>query len=105
LREAEEEIGIASSAVQILGPLPDVHVQASNFMITPYVGTLPDRPVFIASPDEVAEIIEVPLRVLRSPDSLHEEVWALLGQSRRVQFYAHLHHQIWGATARIVQEF
>ena len=105
LREAWEELGVPTGEVHLLGYLPDVYVVVSNFMITPYVGTLPYRPSFAPNPDEVAELIEVPLHVLQSPESFHEETWTLRGAPRLVQFYAHGPHQIWGATGRIIQEF
>lgn len=105
LREAEEELGFPATDVRLLGHLPDVYVIVSNFMITPYVGTLAYRPHFVPNPAEVAEVIEVPLRVLCSPHAFHKETWSWRGSPRLVQFYAHGPHQIWGATGRVIQEF
>ncbi|MSQ23507.1 MAG: CoA pyrophosphatase [Chloroflexi bacterium] len=105
LREAQEEVGVPACDVQLLGSLSEVHVAASNFMITPHVGTLTYRPSFTPNPSEVAEIVEIPLRALQDPAAFHEEIWELRGQARPVQFYEHGRHQIWGATARVVQEF
>lgn len=105
LRETEEELGIPTASVQVLGHLPDVFVVVSNFRITPYVGTLSHAPTFIPSPDEVAEVIEVPVRALRDPACFREEIWPWRGEHRQVQFYAYGQHQIWGATGRVVQEF
>jgi hypothetical protein len=53
----------------------------------------------------VARVIEVPLARLRSPDMLHEEEWLVRGELRRVQIYQHGSHAIWGATARVIQQF
>jgi len=105
LREADEELGIDPDRVHVLGRLDDVYVYVSNFLITPYVGALDDEPTFRANPAEVARIIEVPLARLREPDMLHEEDWLVRGELRRVQIYQHGPHQIWGATARVIQEF
>lgn len=105
LRETEEELGISAADVQLLGSLSDTQVAASNYVITPYVGTLPYRPAFRANPAEVAEVIEVPIDELRNPAFFHEEVWTLGGRPRPVQFYQHGPHQIWGATGRVVQLF
>jgi 8-oxo-dGTP pyrophosphatase MutT (NUDIX family) len=105
LRETTEELGIATDDVQILGSLPQVYVVVSNFLITPFVGMLPYRPRFVASPAEVAEVIEVPLEVLADPASCREEIWPWRGSERVVEFYAHEAYQIWGATGRVIKEF
>lgn len=103
LREAAEEIGIVRLDVDLLGLLPEVPV--GNFLVTPYVGTLPYRPDFTPSPEEVAELIEVPIRILQDPATLREELRELRGEQRMVQFYQHGRHQIWGATCRVTQHF
>lgn len=105
LREMEEELGFPTTDVELLGHLPEVYVVVSNFVITPYVGTLAYRPDFRPNPDEVAEVIEVPLAALRDPGSFHEEIWPWRGDHRLIQFYSYGPHQIWGATGRVVQEF
>src|SRR5262245_35766604 len=40
LREAEEELGLARSGVEVLGALPPVFAGVSNYVIAPYVGWL-----------------------------------------------------------------
>lgn len=105
LRETEEEVGIRATDVQVLGRLEDVYVQVSNFLIAPYVGVLDYAPEFRADPIEVAHLIEVPLHGLRGPETFREEEWLLGGRRRVVQYYQCGPHQIWGATARVVQLF
>lgn len=105
VRETEEELGIPSQHVEILGRLDDVYVYVSNFLIAPYVGTLEYEPTFRINPAEVARTIEIPLTRLRSPEMLHEEDWLMRDSLRRVQIYQHGPHRIWGATARVIQEF
>jgi 8-oxo-dGTP pyrophosphatase MutT (NUDIX family) len=105
LREAEEEVGIRAADVRVLGRLEDVYVQVSNFLIAPYVGVLDYAPEFHPDPIEVAHLIEVPLQGLRGRETLHEEEWLLGGRRRPVQYYQCGPHQIWGATARVVQLF
>jgi 8-oxo-dGTP pyrophosphatase MutT (NUDIX family) len=105
LRETYEELGIFPEDVDVLGRVDDVYVYVSNFLIAPYIGALDYEPAFIANPAEVARTIEVPLARLRSPEMLREEEWNVRGELRRVQIYQHGVHQIWGATARVIQEF
>jgi 8-oxo-dGTP pyrophosphatase MutT (NUDIX family) len=104
LRETEEELGVASPDVWILGRLDDEYVIVSNFLIAPYVGVLDVEPSFSPDPTEVAEIIEVPLGRLRDPAIFREEDW-FRPEMRRMQFYSVNGHEIWGATARIIRKF
>lgn len=105
LREACEEVGIVGEEVVVLGRLPDVPTQASNYIIAPWVATAAARPRFQPDPIEVAEVLEVPLAVLRDPATLQAEDWELEDGVRRIDFYAHGDYKIWGATARILTEF
>lgn len=58
LREAEEEICLAPSRVEVLGSLGDYYTQA-GYCITPVVGIV-DGPLEIAAnPDEVDEIMSI----------------------------------------------
>ena len=105
LREANEELGIVAHDVEVVGRLDDVYVYVSNFLIAPYVGMLCYEPRFVPNPAEVGRIIEVPLSRLCDPATCVEEDWVVRDRVRRVQIYQHGPHQIWGATARVIQEF
>lgn len=102
LRETEEELGVPGAEVEVLGSLPDVYIPHSHFLVTPYVGAILYRPEFDPNTDEVAEVIEIPIDGLRDPLAYHEEVRE---SGRRVLYYAHGQHQIWGATAQVIQHF
>lgn len=110
LREANEELGIDPHMVQVLDVLPDFYARVSSFIITPVVGRLKpeadaDQLVFRPNPDEVAEIIEVPLRVLRDPSIHHTEQRTHNDITYNIHFYDYGQYEIWGATGRIIQEF
>ena len=59
VREMEEEIGVAKSDIKILGLLTELYIPPSNFLVTPIVALLQNPPNFIASPEEVSEILEI----------------------------------------------
>lgn len=105
LRETEEEIGVPAGDVELWGRVDDVYVQISNFLIAPYVGALAYEPCFSVNSAEVAYAIEVPVDVLRDPAIFGEGELEIRGELRRVQCYQYGAHQIWGATARIVELF
>jgi len=105
LRETEEEIGLDLSAVRILGRLTPLYVPPSNYCVYPTVAFFPSDPEFHPQPDEVAEVIEVPLADLADPASVRRESWDLGGRRADVPYFAAAGHRIWGATAMILSEF
>jgi 8-oxo-dGTP pyrophosphatase MutT (NUDIX family) len=105
LREAREEIGIATGGLEILGPLTPLYIPPSNNVVHPFVAYTPQRPTFEPDPTEVADLLEVPLDLLVDPATRREEDWIWRGASLHVPFYAVGEHKIWGATAIILAEF
>ena len=102
LREAEEELGIGSSAVDIRGILDDIAVP-SGFIITPVVGILSELPPLTPNPQEVAEAFTVPAEFFCNPANGRSELRDYRGEKREVWFYERGEHMIWGATAMIVR--
>lgn len=104
LREAREEIGLASDLVEPIGLLPP-YVSHSGYRIQPVVGLVSGAPVFRANPDEVAEVFEVPLAFLMDPANhrLESRDWRGVRRDYYVMTYAG--HRIWGVTAGILRLF
>jgi 8-oxo-dGTP pyrophosphatase MutT (NUDIX family) len=107
LRETEEEIGIPAVKLEILGMLSPIYIPPSDFEVHPFVAWFSDgkRPLFKASVDEVAEIIEAPLATLLDPESQVEEIWDFGNYQMEVPFFAVQDHKVWGATAVMLSEF
>jgi 8-oxo-dGTP pyrophosphatase MutT (NUDIX family) len=105
LREACEEIGVCTGDLRLLGDLTPLYIPPSDFRIYPHVSYLPQRPVFCPQPDEVAELIEVPIRHFLDANTVVWEDWTLRGQPVRVPFYDVNGHKVWGATAMVLAEF
>lgn len=105
LREASEEIGIDPSAVRVLGELTPVHVLVSGFTLHPVVGVTDTRPDFIASPDEVEEVIEVSLDDLRDASRIRKGTRIREGMAVEYPYFDLAGHQVWGATAMVLGEF
>jgi 8-oxo-dGTP pyrophosphatase MutT (NUDIX family) len=104
LRESHEEMGIRPEDVTILGELDDVPTR-SHFVINPFVGTIPYPYRFRVNPQEIAEVLEVPLSALLDPRNLREEVRWSGGVPVKMYAYAYGRHLIYGATARILRQF
>lgn len=101
LREAEEEIGVKPEDVTLLGELDPV-LTRSNFLITPFVASIPYPYPFVISPEEVAEVIEVPLKHLLEEKNYWKEIEP---SGRIVHFFKYEDKIIWGATALILKQF
>ena len=104
LREADEEMGINPGDVQVLGRLDDTPT-ISDFMISTFVGAIPSPYTFTPSEVEVAEVLLVPVSHLRKPTSFRDEVRLEDGEFRRMPIYVYDGHVIFGATARILEQF
>ena len=101
LREAREEIGLPTEAVEVIGHLPS-HETVTSFVVTPVVGlvTRPfeDRP----EPGEVAEVFRVPLSHVTDPAHFSVQWRRWRGQRRLYYTVPYGPYYIWGATARIL---
>jgi len=102
LREAEEEVGLDRSFVEIIGYL-DPYETGTGFRIVPAIGLV--RPGFslTINAGEVADAFEVPLDFLMNEANheRHSAEW----RGRKREFYAipYNGHNIWGATAGMIR--
>lgn len=104
LREAKEELGIDTTGLVLLGQLRPVYVDASNFLIHPFVVMANGRPDLHPNPDEVEAVLEVPLRTLLDPATHQSEVRELRGARFTVPFFRFGQDGIWGATAAMLED-
>jgi len=105
LRETCEELGIPEATVEVLGALTPLYIPPSRFCVYPYVGhashVYPLRP----DPNEVAEVIEVPLEHLLDPTTRQVEIHFRDEERFQVPIYQVASQKVWGATAMILAEF
>ena len=66
LREAEEEIGLARTQVDVVGTMP-VYTTVTGFQVTPVVALIEPGFTLSLDPFEVAEAFETPLGFLMNP--------------------------------------
>ena len=104
LRETEEEMGIQRADVTVLGELDEVSTR-SRFRVQVYVGTIPYPYSFKPSTIEIAEVLEVPISVMQDPANIRVETRWEEGKPVTAYTYAYKEHLVYGATARILQQF
>lgn len=106
LREAQEEIGLSATHVEVLGTMP-TYTTGSAFVVTPVVALVSAAMVIEANPHEVAQVFEVPLPFLMNPANhrRHRVQWE--GQEREwlsMPYHdGQMEHFIWGATAGMLR--
>lgn len=106
LRETREEIGVDTSQVEVLGPLTELYIPVSNYLVHPFVGILPFTPVFSPQWDEVAAVVEAPLGDFLNPSS-RQMTDLRLSQHivlKDVPYFNIAGKVIWGATAMMLNE-
>jgi 8-oxo-dGTP pyrophosphatase MutT (NUDIX family) len=106
LREAEEEIGISRSVVNVLGNLSDFYVMPSNFMITPAIGFVDHMPVFTPDAREVVRIVEGSVNSIIKDHAVKQKEILAAGKYRMMAPHFDFEGEVvWGATAMILNEF
>jgi len=101
LREAEEEIGLPPSQVEIVG-IADRYRTVTGFEVTPVLGIVPPDLPLAPHPGEVAALFEAPLRYLLDP--VHQQVRSAVWRGRERTYYEieWEGRRIWGATAAMI---
>jgi 8-oxo-dGTP pyrophosphatase MutT (NUDIX family) len=103
LREAEEEIGLHPSHVEVLG-FGDSYLTVTHYQVTPVVALVREGFSLAAQKGEVDEIFEVPLAFLMDPSNCQRDGRDWNGLKRHYYVYYHEDRQIWGATAGMIRQ-
>lgn len=106
LREANEEIGLLKRDVEILGRIDDELAAVSNFIIHPFVGRVPWPYDFQINALEVESLLFIPLYVFTDETAGHIKDFVVVNDfpyhGTNYQYEGNI---IWGATARIMENF
>ena len=105
LRECTEEIGLIADKVEVLGELDDIATTTSSYIISPFVVLIPCPYQFKIDREEVDEIIEVPISALMDRGCLRKETEIIDSEAVTSYFYHYQGKVIWGATAKILNQF
>ena len=103
LREAEEEIGLAPSQVEVVGALPPIGTFVTNYKVLPFVGLIGDDLRIRAQPDRGRDRARLQARTSCARASRCAGWSAAVSRSGRPTYVVG-EHLIWGATARILGE-
>ena len=101
LREAQEEIGLAPAAVEVIGAI-ETYRTITGFLVTPVIGVVPPDLPLTAHDAEVAEWFEAPLGYLLDPANQQVESAVFRGAERHYYVIEWNGRRIWGATAAML---
>lgn len=104
LRETYEEVGITAEHIRIIGCMDDFPT-ISNFLVTPFVASLPEKFNLQVNAAEVERVIQVPLGFFLSGADFEVRRRKYLGRMHPVYYYHHQEATIWGITAAILKRF
>jgi 8-oxo-dGTP pyrophosphatase MutT (NUDIX family) len=105
LREAEEEVGLLPSSVEVLGELDHLRTVSSRSFIVPHVGMVAGgKPRLRPNPAEVEAVLLVPVGELLLDEVYREERWMWEGEERPIFFFELVGDTVWGATAAMLRQ-
>ncbi|HVR97536.1 MAG TPA: CoA pyrophosphatase [Thermoanaerobaculia bacterium] len=102
VRETGEEIGIDPTRILRLGELEEQE-SSSGFRVIPCVGAVPFPYEATPNEAEIAEVFSLPLTAFANPRMVEERNVKINGTERMIRIYHVGNRQIWGLTARIMQ--
>ncbi|MBC9031255.1 CoA pyrophosphatase [Sphingomonas sp. JC676] len=101
LREAEEEIALPRSSVDVIG-IADRYRTVTGYDVTPVIGVVPPALTLVPAEAEVADVFEVPLGFLLDHANHTEARTTYQGHERRYYEILWSDRRIWGATAAMI---
>jgi 8-oxo-dGTP pyrophosphatase MutT (NUDIX family) len=104
VREANEEIGVDASEIEIIGMLTPLFIPVSNMLVTPVVGWASERPEFEPEAEEVVFIFDAELKRFIDTSTVKIKPMQIKGEMIEVKYFDYDGNVIWGATAMILNE-
>lgn len=105
LREAEEETGLDSGGVEVLGVMPELALPRGNYLVTPVLGWWQSpSPVRVVDYGESAQVFRIPVRDLLDPDNRVMATVSRLGQTFLSPAFTVNKVVVWGFTGMILNE-
>ena len=102
LREAEEEIALPSSDVEVKGLLPALSTR-QGIPVSPVVATLSSASSLIPSPAEIESIFFVPIHELLKDHRIRTDIFHYEDEIRWAPAYLYQGYEIWGFTAGVIK--
>jgi 8-oxo-dGTP pyrophosphatase MutT (NUDIX family) len=102
LREADEELAVDATCIDVIGTLHPVYVPRSNHLITPVLAWNHTPFLCVPNPAEVDAVLYAPLPDLLADNAVVYEPRHINGYDVEVPFFWVAGHKVWGATALVL---
>jgi len=103
LRELHEEVGIASSRVQLLKMLKS-EITLTGYHIQPWLATIDQLHPYIINSEEVDSVFCAPMQEVCDPANYEEIIVQRKGIKIKTWRFISDDYFVWGATARIMRQ-
>lgn len=104
LRETEEEIGLPSDQIRLLGPLWP-RTTRWQVHVTPWLGVISPDAVLVPNPGELEAIFRVPLSFFLTDPRIRTDRITIDKRAVYLPAYHYQGYEIWGFTAGVLTEF
>ncbi|MFK7050729.1 CoA pyrophosphatase [Flavobacterium columnare] len=105
LRETFEEIGVSKDQIEVIRSFTKVYIPPSNYLVSPFLGICHEEIIFKPNPEEVSDIIELPLQHFLNDDNIiHLNMNTSYANEIEVPAFKIDGYIIWGATAMMMSE-
>ncbi len=104
VREAEEEIGIRSDMINLIGQLPALPT-ISQFLVTPIIAFIDPSYRPKIDPNEVELLFEAPAEFVFDQKNLFSQQFEINTHIHRIFAIPYQEHFIWGVTGQIIEAF
>ena len=104
MREAQEEIGVRLTDIEVIGQLTKLFIPPSNFNVQPVIGYMNHKPDFYPDAREVDKVIEIALEEIINPKIIGRKILNIRGVEIDAPYYQIQEHTVWGATAMMISE-
>jgi 8-oxo-dGTP pyrophosphatase MutT (NUDIX family) len=105
LREAEEETGLDTAGVEVLGVMPELALPRGNFLVTPVLGWwAAPSPVRVVDYGESAQVFRIPVRDLLDPENRYMATVSRKGQTFLSPAFTVNGVVVWGFTGLVLNQ-
>ena len=105
LRETFEEIGVTPDKINVIRNFTPLYIPPSDFLVYPFMGVCNVEIEFVLQQEEVAGILEVPLKTFLDDAIISTMTMdTSYAKSLEVPVFKFEKHVVWGATAMMLSE-
>jgi 8-oxo-dGTP pyrophosphatase MutT (NUDIX family) len=105
LRETFEEIGVTPDKINVIRNFTPLYIPPSDFLVYPFMGVCNVDIEFVLQQEEVAGILEVPLKTFLDDAIITTMTMdTSYAKSLEVPVFKFEEHVVWGATAMMLSE-